>query len=393
MHTISRSMIWTAPLVALVLAVTPVAGQKKGDDKKAAAGPDPQQELVGSVVTATNLAMAGEPGVSAYVFDPAAEQRVVADPTTTMTMELHAHYLKASDQKIYVPFTVSLQPGVLGTSGSLAAYLRLAPRGAAAPEATAAPAEPRNDKDPKNDKDKDKKKRGKEAQDMAPVAVSGVQYPWEDLYELSASPASPGGPLTFSRPFSVPAGEYDLYLAVRTRDTTTPLKVAVLKQSLTVPDYWNTEFRTSSVFLASQVTPLDTVPTGDEQKAKPYVIGNLELKPNFDGKFTAADELSVFFIIYNPQLTASRKPDVTVEWQPYKKGPLGEAKFRSVEPQKLTPETLPAGFDVDQGHQLVGSLNLPVSAFEPGDYRLAVKVTDNTNGKTLEHDVPFVVAP
>jgi hypothetical protein len=54
---------------------------------------------------------------------------------------------------------------------------------------------------------------------------------------------------------------------------------------------------------------------------------------------------------------------------------------------------LPAGFDVDQGHQLVGSLNLPVSAFEAGDYRLAIKVTDNVSGKTLEHDVNFVVAP
>jgi len=169
--------------------------------------------------------------------------------------------------------------------------------------------------------------------------------------------------------------------------------VAVLKQTVTVPDYWTTEYTLSSVFLSSQVTPLEAVPSGDEQKTKPYVIGNLELKPNFDGRFTSKDELAVFFIIYNPQLNAARKPDVTIEWQPYKKGPLGEAKFRAVEPQKLNPETLPAGFDVDQGHQLVGSLNLPVAAFEAGDYRLAIKVTDNTSGRTLEQDVNFTVAP
>ncbi len=385
MAKISRSMTWSAAALAVAVAVWPVEAQRKPDDKAPAA--DPRQDLIGSLVSATNEAMAAEPGVHVYTFDPAAETTVVADPSTTATIDMKVDFLKASDQKIYAPFTVMVEPGVLGASTSLAAYLRLAPVGTPAPEAAPAAAES------KDRKRNDRKKRGKEAQDLAGTAVSGVEYPWEDLYELSAQASTPGGPLTFSRPFSVPAGEYDVYLAVRTADPTTPKKVAVLKKTLTVPDYWGSEFTTSSVFLSSQVTPLEAVPTGDEQKTKPYVIGNLELKPNFDGKFASTDELAVFFIIYNPQLNAARKPNVTIEWQPYKKGPLGESKFRSVEPQQLTPDTLPAGFDVDQGHQLVGSLNLPVSAFEPGDYRLAVKVTDNTSGKTLEHDVNFVVAP
>ncbi len=388
MGNFSRSMTWSAAVLAVTVAVWPVAAQKKGDEK-AAPPVDPRQELIASLVSATNLLMDGESGVTVYTFDPAAETPLVADPATAVTIDLETDFLKASDQKTYVPFTVMVQPGVLGKTSSLAAYLRLAPKGTPAP-VVAPPVEEAKDAKKKG---RDRGKKGKEAQDLAGTAVSGVEYPWEDLYELSASQATPGGPLTFSRPFSVPGGEYDLYLAVRTSDTTTPLKVAVLKQTLAVPDYWSTEFTTSSVFLSSQVTPLDKVPTGDEQKAKPYVIGNLELTPNFDGRFTSADELTVFFVIYNPQLNAARKPDVIVEWQPYKKGPLGESKFRSVEPQKLNPETLPAGFDVDQGHQLVGSLNLPVSAFEAGDYRLAIKVTDNTSGKTLEHDVNFVVAP
>jgi hypothetical protein len=35
---------------------------------------------------------------------------------------------------------------------------------------------------------------------------------------------------------------------------------------------------------------------------------------------------------------------------------------------------------------------VPVSAFEAGDYRLSVKVTDNKSGKSLTHDVAFSVA-
>ncbi len=389
MGTLSRSMTWSAAALAVAVAVWPLSAQQKKDGDKDVPAVDPRQALIGSLVSATDQAMAGPEGVSVYTYDPAAETPVTADPAASAEIDIRFDFLKASDQKIYVPFTVTVPSGALGTGSSLAAYLRLAPAGTAPPEAAPPPAE-----DPKaKNKKKDRRKKGKEKQDLAPEAVSGVEYPWEDLYELTATPATPGGPLTFSRPFSVPAGEYDVYLAVRTSDTTTPLKVAVLKETLTVPDYWGSEYTTSSVFLSSQVTPLESVPTGDEQKAKPYVIGNLELKPSFDGKFTAKDELAIFFVVYNPGLTPAKKPDVTIGWQPYKKGPLGESKFRAVEPQVLNAETLPAGFDVDQGHQLVGSLNLPASAFEPGEYRMAITVTDNVSGTTLERDVNFSVTP
>lgn len=386
MRTLSRSMTWSAAVLAAAVAVWPLSAQQKDSDKDAPAV-DPRQALIGSLLSATDLAMASPEGVTVYTFDPAAEAPVTADPATTVDVGIRFDFLKASDGKIYVPFTVTVPPGSLGTGSSLAAYLRLAPVGMT-PPAPAAPVE-----EPKAKNKKDRRKKGKEKQDLAPEAVSSVEYPWEDLYELTASPSTPGGPLTFSRPFSVPAGEYDVYLAVRSSGTTTPLKVAVLKETLTVPDYWGSEYTTSSVLLSSQVTPLESVPTGDEQKAKPYVIGNLELKPSFDGKFTAQDELAIFFVVYNPSLTPAKKPDVTIGWQPYKQGPLGEAKFKAVEPQTLNAETLPAGFDVDQGHQLVGSLNLPVSAFEPGEYRMAITVADNVSGTTLEREVRFSVAP
>jgi hypothetical protein len=392
MRKVSIPLVLVAVVLAVLAAALPMAAQRRGEPKAAPAAPevDPQQRLVGSLVLATNLSMGGGEGVSTYAFDPEAEEPVAPAPDTTVSIEVVPDFLKASDQKIYVPFTAMVEPGAFG-SANLAVYLRLAPQGMEAPEEVPPPPPVEA---PKKGRRQDRKKNAKEAQDMGPQVVSGVEYPWEDLYELTAVPLTPGGPLSFSRPFSVPAGEYDMYLAVRARDAAEdgPVRIAVLKKTLTVPDYWGNEFETSSVFLSSQVTPLDSVPTGDEQKAKPYVIGNLELKPNFDGRFSPTDELAVFFVIYNPALGAGGKPDVTIEWQPYKKGPLGESKFRAVEPQKLNPQTLPPGFDVAQGHQLVGSLNLPVSAFEPGSYRLAIKVTDNTSGKTLEHDVDFVVA-
>lgn len=381
-------LTWLATGFALVLGIVPATAQKKDD--KAGPAVDPKQMLINSIVGATNEAMKGAPGTTVYTVDPVA-RTVVADPATTVAMTLSIDYLKASDNKIYAPFTVTVQPDVIGKGANLGAYIRLAPKGSAPP---AAPPPP----DPKAQKEKDKqdkKKKGKEAQDLAGQAVSGVEYPWEDYYDLTAVPRGPGGPLTFSRPFSVAAGEYDAYVAVAVKDPAGapgPLKVAVHKATITVPNYWSSDFQISTVFLANKVTPLAEVPAGEAQKLKPYVIGNLEVSPAVDGKFASADEISVFFIIYGVALGEDKKPDVTIEWQPYKKGPLGESKFRGVAPQKLNSETLPPGFDVAQGHQLVGSLNVPVSAFEAGDYRLAIKVTDNKTGKSLTHDVAFTVA-
>jgi hypothetical protein len=386
----NAQMTWLATGLAVVLSLGPAAAQKK-DDKAPAA--DPKQLTIDALVGSTNEAMKGAAGTAVFTADPVARS-VVADAATKVDMTLDVDYLKASDNKIYAPFTVTVPAGVLGAGANMAVYVRLAPRGTQPPAAPPVLDEKARKEKEKQDK-KNNKKKGKEAQDLAGQAVSGVEYPWEDYYDLTAVPRGPNGPLTFSRPFSVAAGDYDAYVAVAVKDPAAapgPLKVAVHKAEITVPNYWSDEFQLSSVFLANKVTPLESAPSGEAQKLKPYIIGNLEVQPAVDGKFTSADELSVFFIIYGVALGDDKKPDVTIEWQPFKTGPLGEAKFRGVAPQKLNSETLPPGFDVALGHQLVGSLNVPVSAFEPGDYRLAIKVTDNKSGKSLTHDVTFSVA-
>ena len=66
-------------------------------------------------------------------------------------------------------------------------YVRLAPRGAQPPAAPPVLDEKARKEKEKQDK-KNNKKKGKEAQDLAGQAVSGVEYPWEDYYDLTAVP-------------------------------------------------------------------------------------------------------------------------------------------------------------------------------------------------------------
>jgi hypothetical protein len=40
---------------------------------------------------------------------------------------------------------------------------------------------------------------------------------------------------------------------------------------------------------------------------------------------------------------------------------------------------------------LIAGQSVPLGSFEPGDYRLEIKVTDKTSGKSITRDVRFSV--
>ena len=56
-------------------------------------------------------------------------------------------------------------------------------------------------------------------------------------------------------------------------------------------------------------------------------------------------------------------------------------------------QTLPPGFDLAAGHQLVAGQAVPLAAFPAADYRLDLTVTDKTNDATLTRNVEFSVSP
>ena len=61
----------------------------------------------------------------------------------------------------------------------------------------------------------------------------------------------------------------------------------------------------------------------------------------------------------------------------------GEKFFNKTEPQAnlMNAETLPPQFDLAVGHQLTGSLAVPLASFPEGDFRLELKVSDKVSGK------------
>jgi hypothetical protein len=98
-------------------------------------------------------------------------------------------------------------------------------------------------------------------------------------------------------------------------------------------------------------------------------------------KLKKSGELQVLFWVYGAEAKGG-KPDITIEYNFHQKTGDAEKYFNKTAPQELNAQTLPPQFDVAAGHQLPGSLVVPLTSFPEGDYRLEIKVTDKISGKT-----------
>ena len=284
------------------------------------------------------------------------------------------HFVKGQDGMTYVPFTVTVDRSKLA-SPNIALYLRVMNSGAApAPPPTAAT-------DPAKGGDKGGDKN------QPPPRVT---YPWDTIHFIEI-PAD--GKL--SRAIALKPGKYDAFVALKDKGTdqknAPPAKMGLVKHEVTVPDFSVAELTTSSVILAKSVEPVQGTLSQAQQEANPYTFGPMKIVPSPDGKFAKGAELQVIFWIYGASAAASGKPDVQVEYNFHQRLPEGEKYFNKTAPQQLNAETLPPEFSVAAGHQLPGSLVVPLASFPVGDYRLEIKVTDKPSSKSVTQNVNFSV--
>ncbi|MGE5813425.1 MAG: hypothetical protein ACM36C_02965 [Acidobacteriota bacterium] len=286
--------------------------------------------------------------------------------------------LKAQENKTYVPFTISVDPAKLN-AGPTVMYLRVVEKGATAPAPTGA--------------DKEKKDE-KEAQ-ATPVTMP----PFEDLHTVQLKAGASGQPMSVSRAFAVPTGDYDVYVALAeqtgqpSKDKAAIGRTAVLKHTMTVPDYWGTELTTTPIMVAEKVEQLSAPLSQDQQLERPYVLGNMEIAPAPDNVLSKKEELSLLFLIYNVQVNEAGKPDVDVDYRFNQKTGDTEKFFNRTQPQQFNASTLPPQFDVRAGHQVVGGQTVPLASFPEGEYRLEIKINDKLANKSITRDVKFTVTP
>ena len=278
-------------------------------------------------------------------------------------------FLKGTDGNTYVPFTVEIDPAKVGGS-TVGVYIFVAAH-----------------QDPST---------ASETETEEPQLPESI---FEDAYFVDVSAQRSEGELIHvSRAFTAPGGDYDIYIAIRDSKGATAegeepeaTTIMMLRDEISVPNLWTTELRTSSVIVAKAVEPLSQPLTPEEQVDSPYTLGTTRITPKIGRSFSKQDELSLLMLVYNPRLTSEQKPDVTVEYSFHQRTDSGEEFFNKTNPQQFNAQTLPPGFDLTQGHQVIAGQAVPLTGFPPGDYRVEITVTDNAAGTSLTREVSFTV--
>ena len=271
------------------------------------------------------------------------------------------HFMKGVDGSTYIPFSVVLDAAKLSSPGA-GFYVRVVSKSAAPAPAEAA-------------KQNDKK---------APT------FPWDNVQFLDVPPDG-----KVARAMALKAGEYEVLVAVKEKSplenqrNQPPAKAGFMRRDLTVPDMSGPDLTTSSL-LVGTIEQLAAPLTPAEQLSNPYTFGTMRVVPSLDAKLKKGGELQVLFWVYGTQATGG-KPDLQIEYNFHQKTAEGEKYFNKTAPQLLNASTLPAQFDVAAGHQLPGSLVVPLASFPLGDFRLEIKLTDRISGKTLTQNLSFTV--
>jgi hypothetical protein len=329
-------------MVALVVSATFAAS---GVTAQQAAKPDnkkrskQEQQEIEQVVKVVDGVMAGQPAPG------------------DITMTLEPFFMKSQEQRTFVPFVLSVSNA---PKTDAAMYVRVV--------------NPAAQPDPKAKK---------------------VEYPWDDIHFIPAA-ALAGENVKLNRVFMATAGTYDVYVAFKERipekaPKGTVAKLGVLKTKVTVPDFYNGELATSTVLVADKVNMLSAPVAGDEARERPFVFGMQELIPAPDMEFKKAEELSIFFQVYNAGLDQSGKPNLTLEYEFHKAEGTGEKFFNKTNPQTVNASNLPPQFDPAK-FPVPGGITVPLASFGEGQYRLNIKITDKASGKPpLSQDIKFSV--
>jgi hypothetical protein len=240
------------------------------------------------------------------------------------------------------------------------------------------------------------------------------EFPVDAIFPVELT-ATAGSLARISRGFSIRPGDYDVFVVMRERVAPasgapqSQPKAAVVKKSLSVPDFWTRDLTTSTLILADRLTVLKEPVPADQLAERPYAIGQTEITPAIDRVVGKQEELIVVFLVYNAAVTADRHFDLKVEYhffrksRPGEKGAgksaarqdvkerPGESYVNPTNPQRFNPALMGGAYDPSTGDPLMAGQVVPLRDFEEGEYRLAVLISDLVSGKSITRDVHFSV--
>ena len=373
---------WRSSVVILFIsAASPALAQRNNDASKQPARSAQEQQDVQALVQTVELALLSDlgiqvpaPGAPPPTTPPTAKPLTLGAPDSSqgeLPIKWESNHFVKGQTDTYIPFTLVLDRATSGVGRRA-----LDPRGQRRAGGRVC-----------HDGHDSSRQAARQQQPPPPVRTT---FAWDNG---SFVDVPEGGKL--SRAIQLRPGQYVAYIAIKEKSAAAPAanqgeqseqhrnapppaaaapgKVGLLRHEITVPDFGVADLTTSSVILARSVEQVAAPPA--DQESNPYVFGPMRIVPSPDGKFAKSAELSVIFWIYGAQAAATGKPDVTIEYNFHQKLAEGEKYFNKTAPQQLNAKTLPPEFNVAAGHQLPGSLVVPVDQFP--DRRLSAGDQDH----------------
>jgi GWxTD domain-containing protein len=154
--------------------------------------------------------------------------------------------------------------------------------------------------------------------------------------------------------------------------------VGVVNHSLRVPRLPDEKLTLSSLILADRV---DSIPT-NQVGTGPFMLGSNKVRPSVNSEFIRSrdKDVNLWFQVYNLKLDeATKKPSATVEMVVTK---------NNQEVKKIVEQSSELA---NAASQMTIIRSLPLSEFEPGQYSLQVKVTDNLTKDVIASQDNFTV--
>jgi GWxTD domain-containing protein len=192
----------------------------------------------------------------------------------------------------------------------------------------------------------------------------------DSLYQSSVSLSS-----IYQKSVPLRSGLYRLDVVLKDAQSG---NVGVIDAALRVPLYEEESLDASSLILADQIRPVPTSQIG----LGPFVLGNYKVRPRINPEFSSADNMGIFFQLYNLKLDAqSHKSNVSVAYRIIKDHQQVWKQDESSQQLQQTRE------------QITIEHNLPLASLAPGRYSLEVYVIDLLTNQTVTRTADFTVKP
>jgi hypothetical protein len=214
-----------------------------------------------------------------------------------------------------------------------------------------------------------------------------LRLPFEDYYVADVTSAGGIDRPVLERALSLPPGEYDVYVGLLDRNRLKTSSPVIVRQTVTVPDFWNDEIALSSLILASDIHVLGASLSAKQQVEHPYTFGRAEIIPVAAPAFSSDDALSVVYQVCN---YGAPDADLQADYNFYRVDTPNRVLFNRTPSQHFRDEDLPPPAPWESVAFLTQTVSL--KTFPPGRYELEVTVRDRLTRHAVSRSVSFTIA-